>query len=231
MARAPVDPRALRSAARHAAAGREKFPPPERIRRRAVRPHVLELFVLGATLSIAAWTLGTGAARKSGAAHALDRYAAARGLVYVPPPSPRASPKVAGAKDGIPYVFDLYRLNGEMRTRVTTDAPRGRAAVLSVAQRDAFHWKNGPVLVLGEERFDRAYLVLVGAHEDSEALREAKEPLLLLDELRAGVWLRSDGHRVTLSWRGLESDPVVLDAARDVLVLVAARHRPAAPFR
>jgi len=187
--------------------------------------------VLGATLSAAVWALGSGAARRVGAVRALDRYASARGLVYVPPPSPRASPKVAGTKDGIPFVFDLYRLNGEARTRVMTDAPRGRAAVLSVGQRDAFHWQTAPVLSLRDERFDGAYLVLTGADEDGEALREAKEPLLLLDDLRQGIWLRSDGHKVSLSWRGLESDPVVLDAARDALVLIAARHRPEAPYR
>lgn len=192
---------------------------------------MLELFVLGATLSVAAWIAGAGVARRTGAARALDRYAAARGLVYAPPTSPRASPKVTGASDGIPFVFDLYRLNGEPRTRVSTDAPRGRAAVLSVGQRHAFHWQSEAVLELGEERFDRAYLVLTGADEDAEALREAKEALLLLDALRTGVWLRSDGHKVTLSWRGLESDPVVLDAARDALVLIAARHRAATPYR
>jgi hypothetical protein len=192
---------------------------------------VLELIVLGATLSVAAWVAGAGAARRTGAARALDRYAAARGLLYVPPPMPRASPKVSGTKDGIPYVFDLYRLNGEPRTRVLTDCPRGRAAVLSVGQRDGFHWQSAPVMQLGEERFDRAYLVLTGENEDGEVLREAQEPLLVLDELRKGVWLRSDGHKVSLSWRGLESDPVVLDAARDALVLIAARHRPGMPYR
>lgn len=192
---------------------------------------MLELFVLGATLSVAAWVAGTGAARRSGAARALDRYAASRGLIYVPPPGPRASPKVTGAKEGIPYVFDLYRLNGESRTRISTDAPRGRAAVLSIGQHDAFHWKSGAVLTLGDEELDRAYVVLTGTDEDGEAIRDAKAPLMVLDELRKGVWLRSDGHKVTLCWRGLESDPVVLDAARDALVLIAARHRPANAYR
>lgn len=192
---------------------------------------MLELFVLGATLSVAAWIAGAGVARKTGAARALDRYASSRGLVYVPAPTSRESPRVLGAKEGIPYAFDLYRLNGESRTRVSTDAPRGRAAVLSVGQRGAFHWRTGPVLTLGEARFDDAYVVLTGRDEDGEALREATAPLLVLDELRQGVWLRSDGHKVTLSWRGLESDPVVLDAARDALVLIAARHRPENAYR
>lgn len=192
---------------------------------------MLELVVLGVTLTLAAWVAGASAARKTGAARALDRYAAARGLVFAPAPRPRESPTVSGAKEGIPFVFDLYRLNGEMRTRVTTDAPRGRAAVLSVGQRDGFHWGRAPVLTLDEERFDRAYVVMTGTTEDGEALRTAKDPLLLMEGLRKGIWLRSDGHKVTLSWRGLESDPVVLDAARDALVLVAAYHRPGVPFR
>jgi len=194
---------------------------------------VIELLVLGATITIAVWAAGAGAHRKTNAARALDRYAASRGLVFAPAPEkPRgASPKVSGAKEGIPYVFDLYRLGGEMRTRISTDAPRGRAAVLSVGQRGAFNWKSKAVLELGDDAFDRAYVVMLGSDEDGEALRDARVALLVLDALRAGVWLRSDGHKVTLSWRGLESDPVVLDAARDALVLIAARHRPGMPYR
>ena len=194
---------------------------------------MLELVVFGATLTLAAWAAGADAHRRTSAARALDRYASARGLVFVPAPAkPRgASPRVTGAKEGIPYVVDLYRLAGEMRTRISTEAPRGRAALLSVGQRGAFHWKGDAVIALGEPRFDERYVVMAGEGEDADALREASAPLLLLDELRAGVWLRSDGHKVTLSWRGLESDPIVLDAARDALVLVAARHRSHAPYR
>ncbi len=192
---------------------------------------MLELFVFGATITVAAWVAGADAHRRVAAARALDRYAAARQLVFVPAKARDASPKVIGAKDEIPFAIDLYRLNGEMRTRVSTDAPRGRSAVLSVGQRDAFAWQREAVLVLGEEAFDRAYLVMTGAHDDADALRDATAPLVLLAELRHGIWLRSDGHKIAISWRGTESDPIVLDAARDAVVLLAGTHRPETPYR
>ena len=108
---------------------------------------------------------------------------------------------------------------------------RGHAATLQVGQRDAFVWQRPPVLALGEDRFDRAYVVMLGSSEDADVLRDACDPLLVIHERRAGVWLRSDTHRVSLSWRGLESDPVVLDAARDALLTLATRHRPGMPYR
>ncbi len=195
---------------------------------------MIELLVLGATLTIAAWATGADAHRRGAASRALERYAHARGLRFAPAPrSPRgASPRAAGEKDGIPHVIDLYRLGGEVRTRVSTNAPRGRAAILSVSQRGAFAWKTGIAIQLGEPAFDRAYLVVTGAPEDADVLRDAARSLLLLDRLgRQGVWLRSDGQKVTLSWRGPESDPLVLDAAREAVVAIGSRHRPDAPYR
>jgi len=192
---------------------------------------VIELLVLGATVAIAAWAAGASAHRRVSAARALDRYAAARGLVFKPAPDLRASPQVRGTADGIPFVFDLYKLGDEVRTRIMTESPRGHAATLQVGQRDAFVWQRPPVLALGEDRFDRAYVVMLGSSEDADVLRDACDPLLVIHERRAGVWLRSDTHRVSLSWRGLESDPVVLDAARDALLTLATRHRPGMPYR
>ena len=108
---------------------------------------MLELLVFGATITVAAWVAGADAHRRVAAARAFDRYAGARGLVFVPARARDASPKVSGAKEGIPFVIDLYRLNGDMRTRLSTDAPRGRSAVLSVGQRGAFAWRSAAVLV------------------------------------------------------------------------------------
>jgi hypothetical protein len=192
---------------------------------------VIELLILGATVAIAAWAAGASAHRRVSAARALDRYAAARGLVFKPAPDARASPQVRGTAEGVPFVFDLYKLGEEVRTRITTESPRGHAATLQVGQRDAFVWGREPVLALGEERFDRAYVVMMGSAEDADVLKEVCDPLLVIHELRAGVWLRSDMHRVTLSWRGLESDPIVLDAARTALLTLATRHRPGTPYR
>jgi hypothetical protein len=193
---------------------------------------VLELLVLGMTLSLVAWAAGAQAHRRGAAARALDRYAQSRGLRFTPAPTmPRgASPRVHGTKDGIDYEVDLYRLRTEMRTRVSAVVARGHAPVLSVAQHGAFAWNKPPVLVLGDAAFDQAYLVTTGAADGADALRTALRSLLRLDE-REGVWLRSDGSSVAVSWRGLEADPQLLDAARDAVVTLARCHTPAKPYR
>jgi len=194
---------------------------------------VIELLVVGATLTIAAWATGAQAHRRTLASRALDRYARSRGLVFAPPPpSPRgSSPRVIGAKDDVRYVVELYRLAGEMRTRVSAVPARGRAPVLSVLQRDAFALRGAPAVRIGDDRLDRAYVVKTGTAEDAEGLRAASRPLLLLEDRRRGVWLASDGSKVTVSWRGMERDPLVLDAARDAAVMVAGWHRSESPYR
>jgi hypothetical protein len=202
---------------------------------------MIELLVIGATLTIAAWATGAQAHRRSTASRALDRYAQSRGLLFAPPPStPRgASPRVLGSKDGVAYVFDLYRLGGEMRTRISSgstqlsagSAQLERELILSVSQRDAFVWKKAAALRIGDPTFDHAYVVTTGAAEDVEGLRQALPALLVLHQRAHGVWLTSDGWRVTVSWRGMESDPLVLDAAREALILVAGWHRPESPYR
>ena len=194
---------------------------------------MIELLVIGATLTIAAWAAGAQAHRKSGASRALDRYARSRGLLFVPAPAsaPGASPQVVGSRDEVRYVVELYRLSGEMRTRVSAVPARGRAPVLSILQRGAFTLRERSTLGLGDDALDRAFVVKNGAAEDAEGLRGAARGLLLLDNRRKGVWLASDGSKVTVSWRGMESDPVVLDAARDAAVMLAGWHRSESPYR
>jgi hypothetical protein len=193
---------------------------------------MVELFILGVTASVAAWLAGAPAHRRRVAARALDRYAQSRGLSFVPPPMhPRgASPEVRGEKDGVVFVVDLYRMGDDVRTRVRADVSHGRAPLLSVAQRGAFAWKKPETLRIGDDAFDAAYVVTTGAAEDADGLRSTRRPLLVLDRCE-GVWLSSDGRRVALSWRGMESDPIVLDAARDAVVVVAGWHRPESPYR
>ena len=194
---------------------------------------MIELLVIGATLTIAAWAPGAQAHRKSAASRALERYARSRGLVFVPAPasSPGASPQVVGSRDEVRYVVDLYRLGGEMRTRISAVPGRGRAPVLSILQRGAFTVHEPSSLRLGDDALDRAFVVKNGGADDAEGLREAARALLLLDHHRKGVWLASDGSKVTVSWRGMESDPVVLDAARDAAVVLAGWHRSESPYR
>lgn len=192
---------------------------------------MIELLVIGATLTIAAWASGAQAHRKSVASRALDQYAQSRGLVFAPAPSARASPQVIGSKDGVRYVVELYRLAGDMRTRLSAEAVRGRGPVLSVLQRGVFTLHEEPPLRAGHDDVDRAYVVRKGSAEDAERLREIARPLLFLDDRCTGVWLAADGSRVTVSWRGTESDPLVLDAARETAIAVAGWHRSATPYR
>lgn len=117
-----------------------------------------------------------------------------------------------------------------MRTRLSCAAARGRAPVLAIAQRDAFAWNESPAFRVDDEAFDAAYLVTTGVFEDVDVLRSTVRALLQLDR-RDRVWLWSDGLKVTVSWCGMESDPLILDAARDAAVTVAGWHRPDSPYR
>jgi hypothetical protein len=197
--------------------------------------HVLEVFefvAVGVAVSIAVCAASASAHRRSVASRALDRYAQSRGLVFVPAPSvPRgASPRVLGAKDGVSFSVELYRLGGELRTRVSASVVR-RAPVLSVLQRRAFPTRKPAVLQSGDDTFDQAYVVTAGTAEDAQGLCDIARALLLLDARREGVWLSSNGRNVTISWSGIESDPIVLDVARDAAVLVGGWHRPDSAYR
>ncbi|MDF2692419.1 MAG: hypothetical protein K0S65_802 [Labilithrix sp.] len=189
--------------------------------------------MIGATLAVAAFASGAQAHRRHAASRALDRYARSRGVVFVPAPaSPRgASPRVVGSKDGVDWVVELFRLGNEVRTRVASVAPRNQAPVLSVLQRGAFLLTRAPASRIGDQSLDQRYVVASGAAHDIEEVSEDSRPLLVLDERCRGVWLASDGHKVTVSWRGMESDPIVLDAARDLVVRIASVCRPAMPYR
>lgn len=193
---------------------------------------MLELVVLAGTLAAAGWVAGAQAHRRIAAARALDRYSQSRGLVFVPTPThqPRTSPRVLGSKDDVAYVVELVRLGPEVRTRVSATTRRGRGPSLSVLQRSAFPTTKCPALVTGDDSFDRAYIVTAGESEDAEGLRRTSS-LMVLEQRCRGVWLASDGLKIAVSWRGTESDPVVIDAARDVVVEVAGWHRSEAPYR
>ncbi len=198
---------------------------------------MIELLVIGATITIAAWATGASAHRRNAASRALDRYAQSRSYVFVPPPAkPRgASPRVLGAKDGVSLVFDLYRLNkdGDIRTRVLTVVERGSPPILSVTQRSGFTLSRAAATatLAGSAKFDHAYVIAKGASEDVEGLKTALGPLLLLAEHRHAVWLSSDRNKVSVSWHGMESDPLLLDAARDAVATIAKYHRPESPYR
>jgi len=99
-----------------------------------------------------------------------------------------------------------------------------------VLQRGGFTLREAAIHI-GDATLERAYVVRTGTAEDVEALHAAASALAFLDDRRKGVWVASDGTKVSVSWRGLESDPLVLDAARDVAVRVAGWHRSETPYR
>jgi hypothetical protein len=193
---------------------------------------LVEVLIIAATVAIAAWTSGAQAHRRIAASRALERYAASRRLRFVPAPagSPGAGPRVLGDHGGVAFAVDLYRLGADLRTRVCVSVPDGRAAAVSIAQRGAFAWREPPRLSCGHAALDAAYVILDGAAEDLDALGAIAAPLLVI-AARPAVWLRSDGRTVTLSWRGTESDPAILDLARNVAVTVSGWRRAPSPYR
>lgn len=198
---------------------------------------MLELVVIGGALALVALRATVVERhRRALAGRTLESYARARGYRFVAASRTGApSPTVRGEKDEVPFTIDLFRLNGQLRTRVSAPITRGRTPRLSVLQRGSLSRALGArepgETPLDDAAFDRAYRVTGAEAEDARAvLVQARRPLLLLDE-RAEVWLASDGSRVTLTLAGIETAPIFLDAARDVVAIAASWHRPDAPYR
>ena len=197
----------------------------------------MELVVVGGALALVALRATVVERnRRTLAGRTLESYARARGYRFVAASRTGAqSPSVHGEKDDVPFTIDLFRLHGQLRTRVSAPVTRGRTPRLSVVQRGGLSRALGArepgETPLDDPAFDRAYRVTGAEADDARAvLAEARRPLLLLDE-RADVWLACDGSRVTLTWAGVETAPIFLDAARNAVVIAASWHRPDAPYR
>jgi hypothetical protein len=196
---------------------------------------MIELVVLGATLAIAAGASGAQARRRTLAARTLERYAKWRSHLYVPGAQRKDSPRVEGTKDDVAFTIDLVKIRGTLKTRVRAPVSKGPGAKLAIVQRGtlgrALRTRDEADVEVGIEVFDRAYRVHGMAAEEARAWLEASvEDLVILDE-RNDVWLGSDGATVTLAWSGVERNPLLLDAARDVVLSLARWHRPEFPYR
>jgi hypothetical protein len=196
---------------------------------------MIELVVLGATLALAAGASGAQARRRTLAARTLERYARWRSHLYVPGAQRKDSPRVEGTKDDVAFTVDLVKIRGNLKTRVRAPVSKGPGAKLAIVQRGAFGRALGTRdegdVVVGIQAFDRAFRVHGMAPEEARAWLEASmENLVILDE-RNDVWLGSDGATVTVAWSGVEMNPLLLDAARDVVVSLARWHRPEFPYR
>lgn len=194
---------------------------------------MIELVVLGATLALAAGASGAQARRRIVAARTLERYAKWRSHFFVPAPRGRESPRVEGTKNEVAFTIDLVKISGHVRTRVRGAVTRSNGARLAIVQRSglARALKTRGEVEVGVAAFDHAYRVH-GMTPDEMCvwLEESLQHLVCLDE-RSDVWLGSDGATVTLTWGGVERNPVLLDAARDVVISLASWHRPELPYR
>jgi hypothetical protein len=196
---------------------------------------MIELVVLGATLAIAAGASGAQTRRRMLAARTLERYAKWRAHFYVPGARRKDSPRVEGTKDDVAFSIDLVKVRGNLKTRVRAPVSKGPGAKLAIVQRGvlgrALRTRADDEVDVGIEAFDRAYRVHgMSAEEARTWLETSMANLVILDE-RHDVWLGSDGATVTLLWSGVEMHPLLLDAAKDVVVRLARWHRPEFPYR
>lgn len=195
---------------------------------------ILEIGVIAATIALAVGAKDAERRRRRRALDTFETYARARSLFYVPPPKYPAgsSPRIEGKSNSAAFAVDLYRLGSEVRTRATAKTLRGVAPSIAIVQRGFFMRASAPVVaVSGDASFDRAYAVSGATAEDMSALREVVVPALVMLDGREGVSLVCSGDEVRLSWSGVETDPLVLDAARDTVVSIATMHRSATPYR
>lgn len=128
-----------------------------------------------------------------------------------PPDAPRgASPRVEGKRDGVAFAIDLYKLRDMVRTRVSANVVCGRL----------------PRFEITRARF------VTETPDDAESIRHHGGDALKALRSRRGVVLSSDGTRVAFSWEGVETNPLLLDAARDAVTALATLHAPSSsPYR
>jgi hypothetical protein len=196
---------------------------------------MIELVVLGATLALAAGASGARARRRVVAARTLERYARWRSHLFVPGARRNESPRVEGTKGEAAFTIDLVKIRGQLRTRARAPVTKGFGARIAIVQRSALgralRRRTDGEIEVGIATFDCAYRLYGMDPEEARAwLEGAMEHLVCLDE-RSDVWLGSDGATVTLTWGGVEMNPLLLDAARDLVVSLASWHRPEFPYR
>ncbi|HSO34785.1 MAG TPA: hypothetical protein VLT33_19760 [Labilithrix sp.] len=196
---------------------------------------MIELVVLGATLAIAVGASGAQVRRRILAARSLERYASWRSHVFVPAVRGKESPRVEGTKGDVAFTVDLVRISGHLRTRVRAPVTKGPGARIAIVQRGtlgrALRSRADGETRVGIDAFDDAYRLHGMASDEALVwLGESLAHLVILDE-RRDVWLGSDGATVTLAWGGVEMNPLLIDAARDLVVSLASWHRPELPYR
>jgi hypothetical protein len=176
---------------------------------------MVELLALGGTLALAFAASWVDAQRRRTARRSLEQYAFSR-LHRFAEGRARQGPRTWGSQANVAFTIDFCKVGGELRTRVCAPATRGgHGPRVRIAQRSR------------AARFEDAYAV------DGVEAGVASSCATALETLsrRSAVVLASDGTRITLTWRGIETDPAVLDAAVVAVVAAATWHDPERPYR
>jgi hypothetical protein len=161
---------------------------------------------------------------------AFRRYAAARRMRLIPSgiaadPGPSL---VHGEVQGVEIDLRVERAATAPRTRVEATLPGVAPEFVMVIQR-----RDGPLahsiagLVeapTGNKAFDAAFALLSNEPDLARSLLDRRLAQVVLGFPKAFVELCARGKRFALSWRGLETDTRVLDAAIEV-VFTACRRR------
>jgi len=168
---------------------------------------VVELVVIGATLALAAGASGFEGWRRIAGARALDRFATWKKCSYAPPNAEAKSARAFGTREGLAFAIDFCRVDGKPHTRVVVDSAAARLARVTVQRR------RGAYIVYGLDPAD------------------TEELLSSCSKIERDVTLTSDGHRMSVVWRGLETDPIAMDSAVDLAIAACRFERPDAPYR
>jgi hypothetical protein len=166
---------------------------------------------------------------------AFRAYAAEHGLRVLPlaepsdAPSDVGPPLVRGEVHGV--VIDLT-VHSLARPRTTVEAPLPGVAndfVFMVCRRRwsvprAFEGQALEEARTGNKPFDAAFALLSNRPDLARSLLDRRLAQVILGFPRAFAELRASQNRLLLSWRGMETDPGVLDAAIEV-VFTACRRR------
>jgi hypothetical protein len=188
-------------------------------------------------LAFALWE-ATSRRRLSTLARAWSRYAEGRQMRLVsyaeiagaPPASEPGPSLVHGEVQGVPIDVSVERAATRPRTRVEGTLPGVLPEFVMVIQRRDDRSRGAPTPAglaeapTGNKAFDAAFALLSNEPDLARSLLDRRLAQVVLEFPRSFVELCAHGKRFALSWRGMETDERVLDAAIEV-VFTACRRR------
>jgi hypothetical protein len=202
-------------------------------------PHPLVPALLAAAALGAIWALlmltEALSRRRFGAVERVWRgYASCKGMRVTPfaamsgVPSDVGPPLVQGEVQGVAVDLTIQSAARPL-TRVEATLPGVSAAfVMAVRRRGLLEALEGapplPEAPTGNKVFDAAFALLSNEPDLARSLLDRRLAQVVRGFPRRFVQLSARGNRLVLTWRGMETDPAVLDAAIEV-VFTACRRR------